>query len=161
MTKFVLHRLVALIVLAMACTAGPAGAKTLRYASQDDPQTFDPHSANLLATSRLTAQVYEALVFRDKDWNAIPWLALSWSQPDDKTWRFKLREGVTFHDGAPFTADDVVFSVERALSPLSQLKNALQGVEAARKVDNLTVDMIMKEPNPVLPAHLFNFRIMN
>ena len=161
MTRFVLHRLVPLIVLAMACAAGAADAKTLRYASQDDPQTFDPHSANLLATSRLTSQIYEALVFRDKDWIAIPWLALSWSQPNDRTWRFKLREGVTFHDGAPFTADDVVFSVERALSPLSQLKNALQGVESARKVDNFTVDMIMKEPNPVLPAHLFNFRIMN
>ena len=122
-----LSRLAAVCLLAALPLA--AGAKTLRYASQDDPQTLDPHSANLLATSRLTANVYEPLVWRDKAWKVIPWLATSWTQPDDRTWRFRLREGVKFHDGSPFTADDVVFSVGRALSPTSQLKVALQGVE--------------------------------
>jgi peptide/nickel transport system substrate-binding protein len=138
-----------------------ACAKTLRYASQDDPQTLDPHSANLLATSRVTGNLYETLVWRDKGWKPIPWLAVSWTQPNDHTWRFKLREGVRFHDGSLLTADDVVFSVERALSPTSQLRVALQGVEKAVKVDGLTVDLVMKEPNPVLLAHLTNFRIMN
>lgn len=144
-----------LLLPAFAC------AKTLRYASQDDPQTLDPHAANLLTSSRLTSQVFDPLVWRDRAWKPIPWLATSWSQTSPTTWRFKLREDVKFHDGAPFTADDVVFSVERALHPLSQMRTAIQGVESARQVDKLTVDLILKEPNPALLQHLTNFRIMS
>jgi peptide/nickel transport system substrate-binding protein len=147
--------------LVLACLPLAAAGKTLRYASQDDPQTLDPHSANLLATSRLTSNVYEPLVWRDREWKVIPWLATSWSRPDERTWRFRLREGVRFHDGSTLSADDVVFSVERALSPTSQLKVSLQGVERAVKVDALTVDLRMREPNPVLLSHLTNFRIMS
>jgi peptide/nickel transport system substrate-binding protein len=162
-------RALALAILAclpaLAAGAAPQAAgearKVLRYASQDDPQTLDPHAANLLSSSRVTANVYEALVWRDKAWKVIPWLATSWSQPDGRTWRFKLREGVRFHDGATLTADDVVFSAERALSPLSQMRVALQGVERAVKVDALTVDFAMREANPALLAHLTQFRIMN
>jgi peptide/nickel transport system substrate-binding protein len=138
-----------------------AQAKTLRYASQLDPQTLDPHAANLLATSRLTSQVYDPLVWRDKAWKPIPWLATSWQQTAPNVWRFKLREGVKFHDGTRFTADDVVFSVERALAPTSQMRTAIQGVERAQKVDDLTVDLVLKEPNPALLHHLTNFRIMS
>jgi peptide/nickel transport system substrate-binding protein len=136
-------------------------AKTLRYATQDEPQTLDPHSASLAVTTRLLSNVYEGLVGRDKDFKLVPWLAESWSQLDNRTWRFRLRPGVRFHDGSPFTADDVVFSMERVLSPNSQLKSTVQGVASARKVDDLTVDLIMKEPNPVLLNHLFSFRIMS
>ncbi|HEX4858769.1 MAG TPA: ABC transporter substrate-binding protein [Usitatibacteraceae bacterium] len=139
--------------------AVPLAAKTLRYASQDDPQTLDPHSSNLLPTNRVLASVYEGLVGRDKNYKIVPWLALSWSQPDAGTWRFKLRPNVKFHGGEEFTADDVVFSVERALHPLSQMKSSLQGVKGAKKVDKLTVDLILAEPNPVLLNHLFQFRI--
>ena len=138
-----------------------ANAKTLRYASQDDPQTLDPHSSNLQPTNRVVSQVYEGLVMRDKNFKLSPALALSWSQPDAKTWRFKLRPNVKFHGGEAFSADDVVFSVERALSPLSLLKSSVQGVASAKKIDALTVDLLMKEPNPVLLNHLFNFRIMS
>jgi len=155
------------LMLALGLPAAPLpaaaqeSARVLRYASQDDPQTLDPHSANLLSTTRVVANIYEPLVFRDKDWKVVPWLAVSWSQPTDKAWRFKLREGVRFHDGSTLTADDVVFSVERALSPTSQLKVSLQGVEKAVKVDALTVDLVMREPNPVLLSHLTAFRIMS
>src|SRR5690606_20092382 len=76
-------------------------------------------------------------------------------------WRFALREGVRFHDGTPFTADDVVFSVERALAPTSQMRTAIQGVATARKVDDLTVELQLAEPNPALLHHLTNFRIMS
>ncbi len=151
----------AICALSLACIIGTVEAKTLRYASQDDPQTLDPHSANLVVTNRVLSQVYESLVMRDKNFKLVPALALSWSQPDPKTWRFKLRPNVKFHGGEAFTADDVVFSVERALNPLSQLKSAVQGVASAKKIDALTVDLIMKEPNPVLLNHLFNFRVMS
>jgi peptide/nickel transport system substrate-binding protein len=148
--------------LALAISFLPvAGAKTLRYASQDDPQTLDAHSSNLLPTNRVLSQVYEGLVVRDKNFKIVPGLAVSWSQPDSRTWRFKLRPNVKFHEGQLLTADDVVFSVTRALHPMSQMKSSLQGVASAKKVDNLTVDLVMKEPNPVLLNHLFQFRIVS
>lgn len=150
-----------LCVLLFALALQPIEAKTLRYASQDDPQTLDPHSANLVPTNRVLSQVYESLVGRDKNFKLVPGLALSWSQPDPLTWRFKLRPNVKFHGGEAFTADDIVFSVERAMSPLSQMKSAVQGVASAKKIDSLTVDLLMKEPNPVLLNHLFNFRVMS
>ena len=140
-------------------SAALAEAKTLRYASQDDPQTLDPHAANLLTSSRVTMNIYEPLVWRDREWKPIAWLATSWSQVNDRTWRFKLREGVRFHDGSPFTADDVVFSVERALAPTSQMRTAIQGVDTARRIDDATVELTLKEPNPALLQHLTNFRI--
>ena len=146
----------ALFVLSLA---GAADAKTLRYASQDDPQTLDPHAANLLTSSRVTMNIYEPLVWRDRSWKPIPWLATSWTQQGDKVWRFKLRQGVKFHDGSPFTADDVVFSVERALAPTSQMRTAIQGVESAKKIDDHTVELTLSEPNPALLQHLTNFRI--
>ena len=150
----------AVALLAAACSSA-LHAKTLRYATQDEPQTLDPHSASLAVTTRLLANVYEGLVGRDKDFKLVPLLAVSWAQLDGKTWRFKLRPDVKFHDGTPFTADDVGFSVERSLSPNSQMKSTVQGVAYAKKIDNLTVDFIMREPNPVLLNHLFTFRIIS
>jgi peptide/nickel transport system substrate-binding protein len=135
--------------------------KTLRYASQDDPQTLDPHSANLLTSSRVTSQIFDTLVWRDKEWKAIPWLATSWTQVNPTLWRFTLREGVKFHDGSPFTADDVVFSVERALHPLSQMRTAIQGVASAKRIADYTVELRLDVPNPALLQHLTQFRIMS
>jgi len=157
--RLALATLLAAVLAALAPAL--ASGKVLRYASQDDVQTVDPHAANLLTSSRVTGNLYEALVWRDKDWKVIPWLAVRWSQPDAKTWRFHLRDGVKFHDGAPFSADDVVFSAGRALHPLSQMRISLQGVEKVTKIDRLTVDFALREPNPVLLSHLTQLRIMN
>ncbi|MCA3059856.1 MAG: ABC transporter substrate-binding protein [Rhodocyclaceae bacterium] len=148
-------------LLVAACMSITATAQTLRMAIADDATTLDPHSANILGNTRLLASIYEGLVTRDKDFKVVPALAVSWSQPDAKTWRFKLRPNVKFHDGSPFTADDVVFSVERVLHPLSSVKSSIQGVSSAKRVDDLTVDSVMSEPNPVLLLHLVNFRIMS
>ncbi len=153
------------IALLLGAVTGGANAKSLRYGTQDEPQTLDPHAANLAVTNRLLSNVYEGLVGRDKDFRIVPWLATSWTPPDPRTgnhnWRFKLRPNVKFHSGAILTADDVVFSVQRAMHPLSQHKIAVQGVTHAKKIDDLTVELVMREPNPVLPNHLIQLRIMN
>ncbi len=141
--------------------AHDAAAKVLRYASQVDPGTMDPHAMASLYNTRVIGQIYEPLVGRDEKFRIAPRLALSWSTIEPKVWRFKLRPGVKFHDGTPFTADDVVFSVERALSPTSQQKPSLPNVTGARKVDALTVDLITSQPTPVLPLALTNFRVMS
>ncbi|MBC7897314.1 MAG: ABC transporter substrate-binding protein [Cytophagaceae bacterium] len=150
-----------ILLVALLAATLPVHAQTLRFAIAADAATLDPHAVNLLTTTRLTASVYESLVARDKDFNIVPGLAISWTQPDPLTWRFTLRPGVKFHEGEAFTADDVVFSIERTLHPLSQLKSSVEGVERAVRVDDLTVDLKMKQPNPVLLLHLFQLRIMS
>ena len=128
--------------VAFFVTAPLANAATLRIASAFDPQTMDPHAVALLYHTRVSTQVYESLVNRDAQFRLEPSLALSWQAVGPTAWRFALRPGVVFHDGTPFTADDVVFSIERALGPTSQRSFQLKGVKAARKVDDLTVERL-------------------
>jgi peptide/nickel transport system substrate-binding protein len=86
---------------------------------------------------------------------------VSWQQVDPKRWRFKLRPNVRFHDGTAFTADDVVFSIGRALAKNSQRAFQLRGVLEARKVDDLTVDLLLEAPDAVLPEKLIYVGMMS
>ena len=148
---------IALLVFAVA-----GEAKTLRYASQFDPGTMDPHALASTYNNRVLSQVYEPLVGRDENFRIEPRLALSWTPLDKGAgWRYKLRPNVKFHDGSPFTADDVVFNVTRALHPLSAHKTTLPNVTGARKVDELTVDVLTSQPTPVLPVAMSNLRLMS
>ncbi len=148
------------LLVALLCGA-PAPAKTLRFASAFDPQSMDPHALALLYQSRVVSQVYESLVNRDRDFKLEPALATSWKMVDARTWRFTLRPNVRFHDGAPLTADDVVFSIERALAKTSQRAFQLRGVTGARKVDRLTVDILLASSDAVLPEKLIFIGIMS
>ena len=150
----------AMALIALLAPAFTAAA-TLRLALSDDATTLDPHVANLAINNRLLNNIYEGLVRRDKDFQIAPALAVSWSQPDARTWRFKLRPDVKFQDGSAFSADDVVFSVTRVMHPLSNMKWTVQGVASARKIDALTVDLVMTEPNPVLLLHLAGLGVMS
>ncbi|MEY2687742.1 MAG: Heme-binding protein, partial [Pseudomonadota bacterium] len=150
----------ALCVVAMALGA-TAHAAPLRIGSANDPQTMDPHAVALLYNSRIYTQVYEGLVWRDEQFRLEPALATSWQMTGPTTWRFKLRAGVTFHDGAPFGADDVVFSIERALAPPSERAFQLKGITAVKKVDELTVDFQLAAPDAVLPEKLVALAMMN
>lgn len=157
-----MKKLFPLVLSALLAFAPPVLARTLRYASQVDPGTMDPHAMPSLYNNRVLSQVYEHLVGRDESFRPAPQLALSWTPLEGgKGWRFKLRPGVKFHDGAAFTADDAVFNVKRALEPTSQYKTALPNVTGARKVDALTVDILTRQPTPILPASLTNLRIMS
>src|SRR3954470_13187726 len=111
-----------IITLALAVAVFNADAKPFRWASQGDPQTIDPHSQNELLTNSINGQMYETLVNRGKQLEIVPVLASAWHQVDPLTWRFTLRKGVRFHDGTPFTADDVLFSVQRASQSSSQIR---------------------------------------
>ncbi len=151
-----------LAVSALLLVALASGAKSLRYASQFDPGTMDPHALASTYNNRVLSQVYEPLVGRDENFKVEPRLALSWEAlPNGAGWRFKLRPNVKFHDGTPFNADDVVFNVTRALHPISAHKSALPNVTGAKRVDDLTVDLLTSQPTPVLPVALFNLRLMS
>ena len=157
MKSLVRHAVAAFVLVA----AASAPAAPLRVASGFDPQTMDPHALALLYQSRIYTQVYDSLVGRDEKFALEPALALSWQATSATTWRFKLRPGVTFHDGSAFTADDVVFSIERALGPTSQRAFQLKGVTGAKKVDDLTVDVQLATPDAVLPEKFVGVAIMN
>ncbi len=152
----------ALGLLVMTPVAWPQSpAKTLRFASAFDPQTMDPHALALLYQSRVLTQVYEGLVNRGRDFKLEPSLATSWSMASPTRWRFTLRAGVKFHDGTPLSADDVVFSIERALDKASQRRNQLFGISGAVKVDDATVDVLTSQPDAVLPEKLYLIAIMS
>jgi peptide/nickel transport system substrate-binding protein len=153
--------LCAALVLATALAAAPAHAKTLRVASGFDPQTMDPHALALLYHTRISGQIYESLVGRDAQFKLEPALATSWRLVDATTWRFTLREGVKFHDGSLMSAEDVVFSFERALKAPSQRAFQLKGLTTVRRVDARTVDLITEAPDAVLPEKLSYIAILS
>ena len=93
---------------------GAAHSATVRIANQGDALSMDPHSLNESLQLSVTGNVYEPLVGRNKDLSLAPILATSWKQTSPTVWRFELRKNVQFHDGTPFTADDVLFSFARA-----------------------------------------------
>src|SRR5438034_1367327 len=99
-----------------------APAQNFRWASQGDATSLDPHAQNENVTNQVNALVYESLLQYDKEMRLVPWLAASWENPDAKTWVFRLRRDVKFHDGTPLTADDVVFSFERAKQTSASFK---------------------------------------
>ncbi|MCV2876766.1 ABC transporter substrate-binding protein [Rhodobacteraceae bacterium XHP0102] len=148
---------------ALALLAGAASAETLRWARVADALTLDPHSQNEGPTSTLLHHIYETLVARNTDGSLAPRLATEWSiHPDDPTvWVFKLREGVTFHDGSPFTAEDVVFSMERVKHPSSGFQALHSAAVSATAVDDLTVHIQMSGPSPLYVQNLTNFFIMD
>jgi len=138
-----------------------AQAKTLRWASQGDYLTMDPHSQNEGLTRTGSFQSYEGLVGYSADLKFVPALATSWKPVNDTTWEFKLREGVKFHDGSDFTADDVVFSVKRAQHPNSDFKTYIASIKDVRKADSHTVHVETNGPNPILPNQIANIFIMS
>lgn len=147
-------------VALLAWTCG-VSAQTLRWASQGDPQTMDPDSQNESLTNMVNGQIYERLTNRDAKLGLVPGLATEWKQTGPLAWRFKLRPGVKFHDGTPLTADDVVFSVQRAKEPTSQIAVWANAVGTAKKVDELTVDFQLTTFNPIFLQHIDQLWIMS
>jgi peptide/nickel transport system substrate-binding protein len=147
--------------LTAAAMINTADAKTLRWSSKGDVLTMDPHSQNEGLNNTMADHIYEPLVNRGKKLELEPSLALSWEPVNANTMRFKLRDNVVFHDGASFSADDVVFSIGRALEKTSDFSAYMQGIKEAKKVDNLTVDIISDGPNPTLLDQLTEVRMMN
>src|SRR3954466_8133047 len=96
---------------------GGAAAATFKWANDGDVNSMDPYARNETFLLTFTANIYEPLVRHDRQLKLEAALATKWEQPRPDLWRFELRRGVVFHDGTPFTADDVVFSLNRANGP--------------------------------------------
>lgn len=140
---------------------GVASAETLKWGAARDIYSLDPYSYGDSYTLSFLNHVYEGLVRYDADLQIEPALAASWEQVSDTVWRFHLREGVTFHDGAEFTADDVLASLKRVSDPVSPLRGNLPAYKSSKKVDDYTVDIEMTGPYPLLLNDLTNIHIFD
>ncbi len=159
--KFKRHLVSAALVAGFGCFALGAQAVTLRVANQGDALGMDPHSLNESLQLSVLGNVYEPLVTRGRDYKLTPALATEWTQTSPTTWRFKLRKGVTFHDGTPFTADDVLFSYERAKGEGSDMKSYVGQIKEAKKIDDHTVEFILNQPFPILPELFTQWHMMS
>jgi peptide/nickel transport system substrate-binding protein len=140
---------VLLFCAALAASAG-AAAKNFRWAAQGDANTMDPHAVNEAFTNGISAMAYDTLLARGKDMALLPWLATSWEAPAPNRWIFHLRKDAQFHDGTPLTADDVIFSFERASQAGSSFRTYALQAGTPRKLDEHAVEFTTPAPNPVM-----------
>ena len=154
--------LLAALSLSVCLAAGTADAATLRWAAQNDILTLDPHSQNHATTNAILMHAYEGLTRYDKDYKVEPALATEVEQGSARRrWRFNLRKDVKFHDGSPFTADDVIFSFDRIKQPQGTMQIYVTGISEIRKIDDHTIDVMLATPIPILLRNIIDFRIMS
>lgn len=139
-------------------------AQELKIGISTEPSAMDPHYHNLGPNNQLAFTIFDTLVLQDETQKLVPGLAESWKALNDTTWEFKLRKGVKFHDGSPFTAADVVFSMARPAkvpnspSPFTLFTRSFSEVKV---VDDFTVQFITKAPAPLLPTDVSRVAIMS
>ncbi len=145
------------LLSAMFALASPALAADLRLGLAVEPDSIDPHYHNFGGNKGLMPNVFEALTSMDPQDHLTPDLAFSWRLIDDATWEFKLRDGVTFSDGAPLTADDVAFTIERVPNVLTTVTDMSEYVKAIERVDVADPHIVRfhtKGPFPLAPEYL-------
>jgi len=149
------------LAICAATLAGAAHAKTLHWAYQGDATSMDPMALNETFTLGFQGNIYETLAGYDGDMKLTPLLAESWENTEPTKWVFKLRKGVKFHDGSPFTADDVIFSWKRSLTPGSDMKGYGAKASEVKKIDDHTIEVTTPTPNPILPREWTFLYIMS
>jgi peptide/nickel transport system substrate-binding protein len=131
----------------------------ITVAYNSEPAGFYPVAPPENITINYTAYYYEGLTSFNKDMEIQPQLALSWENPDTNTWRFRLRQDVTFHNGQKMTADDVVASLEMAIAN-ENLSMAIPTVQSITKIDDYTVEITTSSPTPILANLLYQICIL-
>lgn len=152
---FLLALVLALLVLpCLSCKRAPRSAArpAMLTIAHDNPfLSMDPQTENDSVTWSVLGNVYDPLVEFDRDMRIVGRLAQRWENPNDYTWRFYLRKNVRFHNGKPFTSQDVVYTIERGLMPqFKGINPYLISVTGAKAIDNYTVDILTDRPNPLL-----------
>jgi peptide/nickel transport system substrate-binding protein len=149
-------------VATAALLSTAASANTLKWGAHRDIASLDPYSFGETFTLAVLNHVYEGLVRYDTNLKIEPALATSWEvAPDGVTWRFRLREGVKFHNGYPLTSDDVLASLKRVSHEASPLKGNLPAYKDSRKVDDHTFEIVVNSTYPLLLNDLTNVYIFS
>jgi peptide/nickel transport system substrate-binding protein len=149
--------------VAMIVISAGALAEDIRVAVRALPTSMDPHYHVTPQNRQVHAHVFETLIGQDASQQPVPALAVAWKAIDDKTWEFNLRKNVRWHDGSPFTADDVTFTFKRAVSvPESPSSFAayIKG-KTATKVDDHTIRIATESPYPLMVQDLAMFVIVS
>lgn len=140
------------VFLASAVVAGPVLSEELTIGLASEPTAIDPHFHNLGPNNAMSRHIFDRLILQNELQQLEPGLAVSWAPIDDLTWEFKLREGVKFHDGSDFTADDVVCTWDRAPdvpnSP-SSFATYTKG-KSVEKIDDYTIHFKSEAPYPLM-----------
>ena len=161
-------RTLRLALAALAILGLPAAAATnereVSIGLQAAITSMDPHYHNLSPNNSMMLHVFEPLIKRDDNQKLVPGLATSWKALDDLTWEFKLRKNVRFHDGSPFTADDVVFTLKRVPnvpnSP-SSFATFTKPIVDVKVVDPHTMVFKTASPHVLLPSDLASVMIIS
>jgi peptide/nickel transport system substrate-binding protein len=153
-----------LAAVALAFVAQAAFAQNLTLGTKLELNTLDPHFFAAFPTNSSMQYFFDKLVEYDDKLHVVPSLATSWKRTDDLTWEFRLRPGVVFHDGTPFTADDVIFTIDRVPNVPNSPNSFAQftrGIESVKKVDDHGIVVRTKAPNPQLLSDLANVFIVS
>ena len=134
---------------------------TIKWSMKGDSLTLDPHAQNEGPTTMVSRQIYEALVTRGIDMTIGPQLATDWKATNPTTWVFNLRTDVTFHNGDKMTSEDVVFSLLRAQQPTSDFKEYISTITSVKALDDYTIEVQTRDPNPILLNQLSNIFVMS
>ena len=160
MKKITLGLLGAVVAVSLA---GNVGAADLRVGLKLEPSSIDPHYHNLGPNNSAARHIFDRLVHTNEKQQLGPGLAVSWKPLSDTVWEFKLRQGVKFHDGSPFTADDVLFTFERApnveASP-SSFALYTKG-KTLKKIDDFTIHITTERPYPLMPNDVSTLNIVS
>ena len=152
------------LTLAAALLAGTsltANANVFRWANDGDVNSMDPYARQETFLLAFNSHFYEPLVRRNREMGVEAALAERWELVSPTIWRFHLRRNVRFSDGTPFTADDVLFSVQRTRAPGSNMASVLASVKEVRKIDDFTIEVETNNPNPILLQEITNWGIMS
>ena len=143
------------------CFVAGSHAASVRVANQGDVLSLDPHSLNEAVQLAFLNNVFEALVTRGKDLKITASLAKEWRLKSPNVWQFDLRQGVKFHDGTPFGAQDVIFSLNRARGEGSDVRSQLASVKDVRQTGEFQIEIETSSPNPILPDLMTNILILS
>jgi len=152
------------LALFAACAALQVQAAELRIGLAADVTSLDPHFLNVAPNNSAASHVFDALVHVDADARLVPGLALSWRTIDPTTWEFKLRKGVKFHDGSDFSADDVIYSLERPATLTASpgpFTGFVKPITAKKIVDPWTIQLKTAAPYAMLPYDLNSIFIVS
>lgn len=149
------------VLSGMVLLSHTALATEFTWGTASDPNTMDPHAAATAPVLGFLNNIYEGLVRRGPDMALEPSLAVSWEPIGQEGWRFRLRKGVSYHDGAAFDAEDVVFSYERASSDESDVKSYFATIDRVEAPEPFTVEFYTRQPDPLFPSGIANWLIMD
>jgi peptide/nickel transport system substrate-binding protein len=144
--------------------ASGALAQNLTIGIGGSPTALDPHFYNASPNISLTQHMFDRLVEQDAEARLQPMLAQSWRPISDTVWEFKLRPGVKWHDGRDFTAEDVVFTIERVPNVRNSpgtFAGMIRAITRAEIIDPLTIRFHTAAPHPLLPTELASVQIIS